>query len=205
MKSNIELVNYLINTNALKTDEIIEAFKKVDRKDFVLYDFIWEAYQDTPLPIWHWQTISQASTVTFMLELLHPEAWDKILDIWSGSWWTTTLLASIIWNTWIVMWYELVPELVIFWKENLNNYWFNNATISQSEENFSFIKWEFDKILVSAWSYYIPKELLQKLKIGWIMVIPIDSYIYKIIKLNNIPELDIEKYYGFNFVPLVTN
>ncbi len=205
MNSNSQLVQYLVNTEALKTDIIINAFNKIDRKKFVQDDFANEPYQDIPLPIWYWQTISQPTTVAFMLELLSPENWDKILDIWTGSWWTTALLANIVWDKWLVKWYELIPELVEFGRDNLKKYNFKNASINQSEENFSFIKWDFDKILVSAWSYDIPKELIKKLKIWWTMVIPVDSYIYKITKINEKPDLDIDKYYGFAFVPLITN
>lgn len=205
MKSNNQLVNYLISNEALKTYSIIDSFQKIDRKDFVLDDYFSQAYNDIPLPIWYWQTISQPSTVAFMLELLCPKLWESILDIWAWSWWTTALLSYIIWENWLVKWYELIPELVEFWENNLRKYNFNNSSISQSEESFSFIEWKYDKILVSASADNIPKELTEKLKIWWIMVIPIYDYIYKITKITEKWELDIDKYYGFAFVPLITN
>lgn len=198
------LTRFLIENWTLKTDIIIEAFNYIDRKNFVLNDYINQAYDDKPLSIWYWQTISQPSTVAFMIELLQPNIGEKILDIWSGSWWTTALLWMIVWEWWEVRWYELISELVEFWKNNLKKINLKNVTINQSKENFTFIEWSFDKILVSAWASKIPKDLINKLKVWWIMVIPINDYIYKITKLNEKWDLDIYKYYWFTFVPLIT-
>ncbi|PIQ74764.1 MAG: protein-L-isoaspartate O-methyltransferase [Candidatus Portnoybacteria bacterium CG11_big_fil_rev_8_21_14_0_20_44_10] len=94
--SNNSLVDHLISSGYLKTPEIIGAFKKIDRVDFVPDNLKSEAYEDAPLPIGHGQTISQPATVAFMLELLEPRAGDKILDIGFGSGWTTALMAEIV-------------------------------------------------------------------------------------------------------------
>ena len=94
-KSNQELVNYLKERGVLRTKEIIDAFLKIDRKDFVKEEYIDQAYFDTPLPTLLGQTISQPYVVAFMLELLEPQKGQKILDIGFGSGWTTSLLAEI--------------------------------------------------------------------------------------------------------------
>jgi protein-L-isoaspartate(D-aspartate) O-methyltransferase len=91
-----ELINNLIFSGYLKTPRIIEAFRKIDRADFVPPDLLAEAYGNYPLPIGYGQTISQPLTVAFMFELLQPERGDKILDVGSGSGWTTALLAYIV-------------------------------------------------------------------------------------------------------------
>lgn len=205
MNSKKQLIDYLINNESLRTDSIINSFKTIDRIDFVLKELSYKAYQDIPLPIWYWQTISQPSTVAFMLELLSPNKWDNILDIWTWSWWTTALLSYIVWETWYIKWYEIIPELVNFWINNLEKYNLKNCTISQSKDSFSFIDWKYDKILVSASADYIPKDLINKLKVWWTMVIPIVDYIYNIKKLNEKWDVHIDKYYGFRFVPLITN
>ena len=98
-KSNQELVNYLKEREVLKTKEIINAFLKIDRKDFVKEEYKDQAYFDTPLPTLMGQTISQPYVVAFMLELLQPQKGQKILDIGFGSGWTTSLLAEIVANT----------------------------------------------------------------------------------------------------------
>ncbi len=88
-----ELINDLIHSKALYSDNIIEAFRNVDRADFVLNKNDSTIYGDFPLSIGYQQTISQPTTVAMMLEMLEPRMGDKILDIGSGSGWTTALLA----------------------------------------------------------------------------------------------------------------
>lgn len=96
MRSNKALIKSLIESGVLKTLNIIEAFEKVDRKLFVPVEFAQQAHIDAPLYIGVGQTISKPWTVAFMLKLLQPKESDKILDIGSGSGWTTALLAHIV-------------------------------------------------------------------------------------------------------------
>lgn len=91
-----ELINQLINKNILKIPLVIEAFRAIDRKDFVQPINLDEAYGNYPLSIGHGQTISQPLTVAFMLELLDPQPGEKILDVGAGSGWQTALLAYVI-------------------------------------------------------------------------------------------------------------
>src|SRR3990167_5540697 len=93
MDNSILVTEYLIKKRILITSNIIKAFRKVDRADFVKDKAL--AYLDIPLEIGDGQTISQPTTVAFMFELLSPRASQTILDIGSGSGWTTALLAEI--------------------------------------------------------------------------------------------------------------
>ena len=90
------LVLNLIDRGYLKTSNIIKAFQNIDRKDFVLERDKDLAYIDSPLSIGYEQTISQPAVVAFMIEKLQPQQGDMILDIGSGSGWTTALLAHIV-------------------------------------------------------------------------------------------------------------
>ncbi|MDD5696825.1 MAG: protein-L-isoaspartate O-methyltransferase [Candidatus Pacebacteria bacterium] len=198
----MESLSYLENI-VLRTESIIDAFKTVDRKDFVLKEYEREAYGDYPLPIGFGQTISQPTTVAFMLELLQPKKGDKILDVGSGSGWTTALLAHITGRKGKVFGLEKIPELVLLGKDNLAKYDFPNVEIRQAGEGLGLKKEApFDKILVSAFARTVPEELVKQLKTGGVMVIPVDNDILRIEKISD-KENRIQRFEGFVFVPLI--
>ncbi|MBI4217191.1 MAG: protein-L-isoaspartate O-methyltransferase [Parcubacteria group bacterium] len=204
------LADVLTQKGVLKTQAIIEAFSRVDRKDFVPRDFQGYAYGDYPLPIAGEQTISQPTTVAFMLELLQPRQGEKILDVGSGSGWTTALLAFLVGEKGRVFGVERVPELVAFGAKNLGKYDFPQAIIVQAEKTLGFPKEApFDKILVSAAAEGFPESLLSQLKEGGILVIPVRDAVWRVKKLPGTPpngeasKTEIQKFGGFAFVPLV--
>jgi protein-L-isoaspartate(D-aspartate) O-methyltransferase len=204
-KSNQELVNYLKERGVLKTKEIINAFLKIDRKDFVKEEYKEQAYFDTPLPTLMGQTISQPYVVAFMLELLQPQKGQKILDIGFGSGWTTCLLSEIVGENGKVYGIEIVPEVFEFGKKNIEKYNFIQKGIVEvflmdGSKGFSE-KAPFDRILVSAASKKIPEEMILQLKDGGILVIPDFEGIWKVEKING--KIEKEYHYGFVFVPLV--
>ena len=106
-----QLIKNLISSGYLKTPEIINAFYKIDRIDFVPEELKYEAHTNTPLPIGYGQTVSQPLTVAFMLELLQPKSGHKILDVGSGSGWQSVLLACLAGNKGRVIAVERIPEL----------------------------------------------------------------------------------------------
>lgn len=197
------LIKHLIANNVLKSENIISAFGKIDRADFVPEQYLHEAYEDHPLQIGFGQTISQPTTVAFMLELLQPNSGDKILDVGTGSGWTTALLASIVGQKGRVFGVEIIPELAEFGRKNLAKYKFPNAKILQSGEKLGLpMESPFDKILVSAAAEEnLPEDLIAQLKIGGRMVLPIKNSIWKIDKISD-NETNKEEFPGFVFVPL---
>lgn len=208
MESNNELVNYLVDSGVLKTPAIIKAFQKINRADFVRDDFKSEAYGDYPLPIGFDQTISQPTTVAFMIEKLQPKYKDKILDIGSGSGWTTALLAYICQannstKQGNVIGIERVPELVKFGQENLAKYNFKNAEIVKAGKKLGLSQGApYDKILVSASGENIPRELFDQLGVGGKLVMPVGNSIIEITKTKT-GKTTKKEYLGFVFVPLI--
>jgi len=202
VKSNNEMVDYLIDVGALYSAHIIDAFRNVDRADFVVDGSDFNIYEDYPLGIGEGQTISQPRTVAMMMEMLSPQEGQKILDIGSGSGWTTALLAYIAGDNGFVIGVERVGELVEFGRENLNKYGFKNAKIIQAEDELGIKEEQFERILVSAAADEFPQELSKQLKIGGKIVIPIQNSIYEMTKNKN-SELEVVEHYGFVFVPLI--
>lgn len=197
------LITSLQRSAVLVTPSIIKAFEHVDRMDFVKNEHKSSAYQDRPLPIGYGQTISQPTTVAFMLERLEVEKDEEVLDVGSGSGWTTALLAYLVTPSGSVVGVERIPELVKFGQVNLSKYDYEHARIEQAGDKLG---WEkdapYDKILVSAAAQEIPQELIDQLKVGGSMVLPVKSSIYKITKTSD-KKHEIQKFYGFSFVPLV--
>lgn len=205
----IGLVDLLIQDDWLKTKTIIEAFQKIKREDFLPEEMKNLAELNEALPIGSGQTISQPLVVAFMLELLQPKAGDKILDIGSGSGWTTALLAQIVGQKGKVIAVELVPELKEFGEKNVAKYNFIEKGIAGfiCADGSKGCKEQapFDKILCSAAIYSqkeIPLAWKEQLKIGGRIVTPIESSIWLFIKKTE-TQFEEKEYPGFAFVPLV--
>ncbi|WP_373072770.1 protein-L-isoaspartate O-methyltransferase [Sulfurimonas sp.] len=201
MFTNKDLVDHLIDTNSLYSEQIIDAFTHIDRKDFIL-NYSSEAYYDCPLPIGENQTISQPTTVAMMFEMLSPKKGESILDIGSGSGWTTALLSYIVKDEGSVTGLERIDELVELGRKNLQKYNFKNSKILKASDTLGIDNESFDKILVSASAEHIPYELTKQLKEGGKLVIPVRNSIYEITKEKN-DKLNTIEHYGFVFVPLI--
>jgi len=197
------LIDSMIISGVLRSDTIIEAFTVIDRKYFVpkLHEDL--SYIDVPLSIGNDQTISQPSTVAFMLEHLEVQKGDKVLDIGSGSGWTTALLCQIVGEEGSVTGLERVDTLVELGKKNLSKLDLpGQCTISQARDHLGIPDQLFDRILVSASADEIPEELFLQLNVGGLMVIPIRESIFKFAKVSE-SEVSQEEFYGFRFVPLI--
>ena len=199
--SNESLIKYLIFTRHLFSSRVIEAFYEVNRSDFVREECIDDAYYDMPLSIGYSQTISQPQVVSLMLEILDIHEEHEVLDIGAGSGYTTALLSKIVGNNGFVYGIEKVPQLVDFAKKNISKYQVKNALILEAKDDLGIKGKKFDRILVSASAKDLPYELIDQLKIGGKLVIPIKKSIYVIEKKED--SLVHDEYRGFSFVPLV--
>lgn len=186
-----------------ETKNLVEkAFSEVDRADFVLPEYRDSADLDIPLPIGKGQTISQPTTVRMMLEWLDASPGDKVLDVGSGSGWTTALLAKIIGPKGKIYAVERIPELKEFGEENCRRAEIENAEFFLVEDQIGLVKYSpFNRILVSASAEELPEELLDQLGEGGKLVIPIGNSIFEIKKeKSGYKSLE---HQGFVFVPLI--
>ena len=222
------LIDSLIKEGWLKTPRIIKAFREVKRVDFLPKEIKDLAELNEALSIGYGQTISQPLVVAFMLELLQPQPGDKILDVGSGSGWTSALLSKIVGKEGKVIAIDIVPELVEFSKKNVAKYNFlapyrtegSGAGIEKGIVEFFCADGSkgyekeapYDKILASASAETLPQVWKEQLKIGGRIVTPIGSSIWLFIKKSpsfakategKETEFDEKEYPGFVFVPLI--
>ena len=198
------LIGTLTATGTLHTSRIIDAFTQCDRARYIPASLRERAYDDCPLPIGYDQTISQPSTVAFMLELLAPQPGNRVLDIGSGSGWTTALLAHIVGPSGTVFGLERIPELVAFGTQNLRHTTALHAHIERSGAELGNPHHApFDRILVSAAARTFPHTLVSQLCENGVLVMPVRDEIWRVIRIAHQPT--IEKFRGFVFVPLVTD
>ena len=205
MYSRADLLQHLrTDTRVLKDPLVAEAFTEVDRKDFVPEDYADEAYEDYALPIGFDQTISQPTTVAFMLEQLHLEKGLKVLDVGSGSGWTSCLLAAIVGEEGDVYAVERVEELLHMGQQNAAQYNFENLAFFPSDDALGLPQnGPFDRILVSAAATEdVPQALVDQLAKGGRLVIPVDGDLVVVLK-DSKGVVTKKAHGGFSFVPLV--
>lgn len=203
-----KLVNDLMTKGYLKSDLIIDAFSEVSRTEFLPPELEGEADHDVALPIGYGQTISQPLTVAVMLELLDPQRDQRILDVGSGSGWTTALLAYIVGNHGKVVGLERIEQLKKFGETNADKFGYVKKGIAEfyaADGSIGFPPGApFDRILVSAATDEIPQALKDQLKVGGKMVIPVRNTIMYLEKRSE-NDFYKEEYPGFVFVPLIIN
>lgn len=178
-----------------------QAFTAIKRVNFVPDEYKDMANIDGPLPIGYGQTISQPTTVRLMLGWLDVRPGDKILDVGSGSGWTTALLSYLAGEKGRVYAVERIPELLEMGEKNcekiaVTNVSFHPAGSQYGLEDFA----PYSRILVSASADKLPEELLEQLKPGGKMVIPVQNEILEITKGKTIKTT---RHPGFVFVPLI--
>lgn len=202
-----KLIEQLIDERYLKSPEIIEAFSRIDRADFIRPTYQDEAYNNYPLQIGFNQTISQPATVAYMLELLKVKKGDKVLDIGSGSGWQTALLACLTGHTGFIYAIERINELAKFGEANCRKYNFDNIKFITGDGSHGLPEEApFDKIIVAAAADSLPAGLKEQLTIGGRLVIPVGEGTQDLVLIKrqsrNIYQTD--KHPGFIFVPLVS-
>ncbi len=207
-----KLIDELIRDDYLKTPRIIEAFRKIDRTDFLpsagksaasLRD---ESEINAPLPTAFGQTISQPLTVAIMLELLQPSAGDHVLDIGSGSGWTACLLAALVGKKGQVTSLERIPELKAFAEENTRKYAFPHITYLVADGWRGYEpNAPYDVIHVAAAATEVPGDLVQQLRPGGRLCLPVGSVGQDLVLITKKPDGQTteKRYPGFVFVPLV--
>lgn len=167
------MVNKQILARGVKDKSVIKAMKKVPRHLFVPSNKIDEAYQDYPIPIGYGQTISQPYIVAYMTKLIEPDKCKKVLEIGTGSGYQAAVLAEIIDSVYSI---EIITELYSSAKSRLNNLGYKNIKLKNGDGYYGWKEYSpFDAIIVTAAAEFVPPPLIEQLKDGGKLIIPIGS------------------------------
>ena len=150
---------------------VLTAMNEVPRHEFVPKSELREAYDNHPLPIGHGQTISQPYIVALMTDLVDPEPGDKVLEIGTGSGYQAAVLAGLVEKVYSI---EIIEPLADQAKDRLERLGYGNVETRLGDGYFG---WEeqapFDAIVVTAAASHVPPPLIEQLKPGGRMVIPV--------------------------------
>jgi len=195
------MVEEQIIARNIKDEKVINAMLKVPRHLFVDESQWDSAYNDYPLPIGMGQTISQPYIVAIMTESLKLTGKEKVLEIGTGSGYQAAILAEIVEQVYTV---EIIPVLYERAKKPLAEY--TNVKLSNHDGYYGWKEFApFDRIIVTAAPDHIPRPLIEQLKDGGIMVIPVgppgwNQVLWKVVKEND--DVKTMKIIDVSFVPL---
>ncbi len=152
-------------------EDVMTAMGRVPRHEFVPEDLRQHAYENRPLPIGLGQTISQPYIVALMTDLLGCGSGDKVLEVGTGSGYQAAVLAELVGHVYTI---EIVPELGEGARETLERLDYRNVTVRVGD---GYLGWPehapFDGIIVTAAPSEVPPPLVEQLKVGGRMVIPV--------------------------------
>lgn len=167
------MIAHDIEGRGIREERVIEAMRSVPRHEFVPKGWIDEAYDDRPLPIGYGQTISQPYIVAYMTELVEPQSHHTVLEIGTGSGYQAAILSKLVTSVYTI---EIITELAASARFRLEKLGYKNVTVRNAD---GYNGWPerapFDAIIVTAAAEFIPPPLIDQLKDGGRMVIPIGS------------------------------
>lgn len=198
------MVDQQIAAHGVRDPEVLAAMRRVPRHLFVPSDGQSRAYGDHPLPIGHGQTISQPYIVGYMTEILRLKPEDRVLEIGTGSAYQAAILAEIVDH---VVTIEIVEPLAQSAARGLEQIGYRNVTVVEGDGYFGWREdGPYDAIMVTAAAEHIPPPLIEQLKPGGRMVIPVGrtGWTQNLLLVHKMPDGKIrtENLLPVRFVPL---
>jgi protein-L-isoaspartate(D-aspartate) O-methyltransferase len=185
---------------------VLAALRAVPRHEFVPAAHRDRAYNDHPLPIGYGQTISQPYIVAKMTELVEPRPGDRVLEVGTGSGYQAAVLSPLVKEVYTL---EIIAPLGASARERLARLGYQNVEVRVADGYFGWPeKAPFDSIVVTAWSTHVPPALVEQLKPGGRMVIPVGTFFFQqnlvvVRKGKTSRDLRMESVMPVAFVPLV--
>lgn len=168
------MVKYQIEARGVVDPKVLDAMRRVERHLFVPPDLASQAYADTPLPVGEGQTISQPYIVALMTELARIEKHHRVLEVGNGCGYQTAILSVLAHEVYSI---EILENLVNQTKRRLSMLGYSDVQIKIGD---GYQGWPevapFDAIVVTAAPDHVPQPLVEQLKTGGRMVIPVGDY-----------------------------
>ncbi|HEY8094960.1 MAG TPA: protein-L-isoaspartate(D-aspartate) O-methyltransferase [Methylobacter sp.] len=204
IEMEVNLTRHLIGKDALD-DRVMAAIKQVPRHEFLPADYRYLAYDNGPAPIGLGQTISQPYIVALMSDLLDTKPTDTILEIGTGSGYQAAILSKLVK---LVYSLEIIEELSSKAIRRLKKLGYNNVTVRNGDGSFGWPEHApYDGIIVTAAAAYIPQPLIEQLRPGARLVIPVGlPYSYQelmVVEKKADGKIEARNILGVSFVPLV--
>jgi protein-L-isoaspartate(D-aspartate) O-methyltransferase len=175
------MVETQIKARGVKEPRVLAAMLKVERHLFVPKDLHPTAYSDQPLPIGEGQTISQPYIVALMTELLDLKGEEKVLEVGTGSGYQAAILAELAKEVYTI---EIIEKLATSADKLLLDLGYKNIKVKAGD---GYLGWPeaapFDAIIVTCAPDHIPKPLMDQLKEGGRMVIPVGEFTQELKKI----------------------
>jgi len=206
IEQEVAYTSHAIGKNKLDV-RVMEAMRKVPRHEFVPANSQIIAYHNGPLSIGHGQTISQPYIVALMTDLLEPQPDDVILEIGTGSGYQSAILSCLVKQVHTT---ETVSPLVEPARERLQRLGYNNVEVHECDGYYGLPdQAPFDGIIVTAAAPHVPAPLLEQLKSGGRLVIPVGHEYYAqellVIQKHEDSHFTRRKVIDVVFVPLTGN
>jgi protein-L-isoaspartate(D-aspartate) O-methyltransferase len=167
------MVEKQLKSRGINDEKVLKVMSRVERHKFVPASLLNQAYNDNPLPIGHGQTISQPYIVALMTQSLQLDENDKVLEIGTGSGYQAAVLAEIVKEVYTI---EIIEELAQSAEKRLKRLGYQNVKVKNADGYFG---WQenapYDAIIITAAANHIPPPLLQQLKDGGKLIIPLGS------------------------------
>tara|TARA_B100000945_G_scaffold307372_1_gene295756 strand:+ start:5170 stop:5793 length:624 start_codon:yes stop_codon:yes gene_type:complete len=199
-----QLFSYWEKNDLISSDNVLKAFMAVPRELFIDPSYRDQSYADHPLPIGCDQTISQPSTVMLMLQLLELIPGQRALEIGTGSGYNAALIAEI--NREVVT-VERIPQLAKIAKLNLKKAGYHDVIVVKGDGKKGYLPLApYDRIMVTAATQKVPKQLKDQLSVGGLLVAPIGAtYRCDMVTIKKISSnhFQTSNHGLFSFVPLV--
>jgi len=165
------MVERQLRPRGIDDSRTLRAMAKVPREKFVAKELQARAYEDRPLPIGYGQTISQPFIVAFMTQELKPKPTDRVLEVGTGSGYQAAVLAELVAEVYTI---EIVKPLAESAEVRLRELGYKNVHVKAGD---GYKGWRehapFDAIIVTAAPDHVPQPLVEQLKEGGRMIIPV--------------------------------